>query len=90
MLVRDEAVTTLTVAGCNFPNCPRTTVYEASERDFRLVLAEDAISGVYDRGLDEMRAIGVNVMSTDEIGARLTAAAAPARRAREPRIPDPT
>jgi nicotinamidase-related amidase len=31
-------VNTLVVCGCNFPNCPRTTIYEASERDFRIVL----------------------------------------------------
>jgi nicotinamidase-related amidase len=27
-------VSTLVFAGCNFPNCPRTSIYEASERDF--------------------------------------------------------
>jgi nicotinamidase-related amidase len=32
-------VNTVVVCGCNFPNCPRTTIYEASERDFRIVLA---------------------------------------------------
>lgn len=25
-------VDTVVVCGCNFPNCPRTTIYEASER----------------------------------------------------------
>ncbi len=48
-------------AGCNFPNCPRTSIYEASERDFRIVLVSDAMSGVYDRGMEECRAIGVDV-----------------------------
>lgn len=40
-------------AGCNFPNCPRTSIYEASERDFRTVLVRDAISGLYERGEHE-------------------------------------
>ena len=37
-------VDTLIFSGCNYPNCPRTSIYEASERDYRIVLAEDAIS----------------------------------------------
>ncbi|SPM33510.1 Nicotinamidase-related amidase, partial [Mycobacterium rhizamassiliense] len=52
---------TVVFAGCNFPNCPRTSIYEASERDFRVVLVSDAVSGVYERGADECRAIGVAV-----------------------------
>jgi nicotinamidase-related amidase len=35
---------TVVICGCNFPNCPRTTVYEASERDFRIVYVKDATS----------------------------------------------
>ena len=61
------AVDTLVVCGCNFPNCPRTTVYEASERDFRVVLAADAVSGTYERGLEELADVGVAVTGTDEV-----------------------
>src|SRR6266851_2526126 len=46
--LRGLDVTTLVFAGCNFPNCPRTSIYEASERDFRLVAIADAISGFDD------------------------------------------
>ena len=60
-------VTTLVFCGCNFPNCPRTSIYEASERDFRVVLAEDAVSGLYDKGREELRDIGVQLLSTAEI-----------------------
>lgn len=60
-------VNTLIFAGCNFPNCPRTSIYEASERDFRIVIARDAISGLYGRGLQELKEIGVNIASVDEI-----------------------
>jgi nicotinamidase-related amidase len=64
-------VSTLVFCGCNFPNCPRTSIYEASERDFRVVLAEDAISGLYERGREELRNIGVRLMSSDQIAASL-------------------
>jgi nicotinamidase-related amidase len=47
--------------GCNFPNCPRTSIDEASERDFRIVLVSDAVSGLDGRGIKECRAIGVDV-----------------------------
>jgi nicotinamidase-related amidase len=60
-------VTSLAFAGCNFPNCPRASIYEASERDFRIVLVEDAISGLYDRGRDEMRNIGVVLMNSEQL-----------------------
>jgi nicotinamidase-related amidase len=59
--LRDTGSGTLVFAGCNFPNCPRTSIYEASERDFRAVLVSDAVSGLDDRGIAECRAIGVDV-----------------------------
>jgi nicotinamidase-related amidase len=72
--LRDAGVTTLVFAGCNFPNCPRTSIYEASERDYRIVLAADAVSGVYDRGIEELAGIGVPSLTTDEVLAALKAA----------------
>ena len=59
-------VNTVVVCGCNFPNCPRTTIYEASERDFRIILATDATSALYDRALQELRNIGISIMNTEE------------------------
>ena len=64
--LRESGSDTLVFAGCNYPNCPRTSIYEASERDFRIVLVSDAISGLYDRGIDECRAIGVEVWGLAE------------------------
>jgi nicotinamidase-related amidase len=55
-------VDTLVFAGCNFPNCPRTSIYEASERDFKVVLAEGACSGLYPTGKEELLNIGVQVV----------------------------
>jgi len=62
--LRRHGVSTLVFSGCNYPNCPRTSIYEASERDFRVVLVEDAVSGLYDRGRREMTNIGVELWST--------------------------
>ena len=64
--LRSLGVTTIVVSGCNFPNCPRTTLYEASERDFRVVLVKDAVSGCYDRGLEELQNIGTTLVTTLE------------------------
>lgn len=62
--LRGIGVNTLVVCGCNFPNCPRTTIYEASERDYRVVAVTDAISGIYERGMLELEGIGVEPMGT--------------------------
>lgn len=66
-LLQKLEVSTVVVAGCNFPNCPRTTIYEASERDYRVVLVKNAISGLYPRGEKELQNIGVSILTTDEI-----------------------
>lgn len=60
-------VDTLVFVGCNFPNCPRTSIYEASERDFKIVLVEDAISGLYPKGKEEMLTIGVLVENAETV-----------------------
>jgi hypothetical protein len=36
-----------------------SSIYEASERDYRLVAASDGIAGIYDRGERELAEIGV-------------------------------
>jgi len=64
--LRKHGIDTVVFAGCNFPNCPRTSIYEASERDFRAVLVADAMSGVYEQGAEECRRIGVGVWSLAE------------------------
>jgi nicotinamidase-related amidase len=69
--LRTLGVESIVVCGCNFPNCPRTTIYEASEREFRIVLVPDATSGVYARGLDELRGIGVDVTAANHVLSRL-------------------
>lgn len=64
-MISSWKVSTIVVCGCNFPNCPRTSIYEASERDLRIMLVSDAISGLYDQGRRELENIGVVVADTD-------------------------
>lgn len=67
MFLKAHDVDTLIFSGCNYPNCPRTSIYEASERDFRLVLAKDAMSQLYPKGEQEMKNIGVSLLNTENI-----------------------
>ena len=69
--LRASGVDSLAFGGCNFPNCPRTSIYEASERDYRLVLVRDAVSGLYERGEQELVGIGVQVLAGHEVLSRL-------------------
>jgi nicotinamidase-related amidase len=69
-------VDTIALCGANFPNCPRTSIYEASERDFRIVVARDAVSGIYDRGREELEGIGVAMMDAAALGEALSGARA--------------
>jgi nicotinamidase-related amidase len=64
--LRSCGVSTVSVIGCNFPNCPRATIYGASMRDFRVAVFTDAISGIYNRGIAELTRIGVAAMRSDE------------------------
>jgi nicotinamidase-related amidase len=77
--LRAHEASTVVFCGCNFPNCPRTSIYEASERDFRIVLATDAISGLYERGERELEVIGVSLRRSDDIAAELREHVAAAR-----------
>lgn len=65
------AVSTVVVAGCNLPNCPRATLFDASERDFRTVLVSDATSQCTPQRLADLELIGVNVLDTDQVCAGL-------------------
>ncbi|MEV6302707.1 isochorismatase family cysteine hydrolase [Actinoplanes sp. NPDC051861] len=69
--LRERGVDTVVVAGCNLPNCPRATLFDASERDFRAVLAEDAVSQATPERLADMAAIGVRLLPASAILAAL-------------------
>lgn len=59
-------VDTVVICGCNFPNCPRTTIYDGSQRDVRLAFVPEATSGTYERGVEELAGIGVGIATVDE------------------------
>jgi nicotinamidase-related amidase len=65
--LKSLGITTIVICGIDFPTSPRSTVYAASNRDFRILLATDAISCATDGGLDELAAIGVYLMGTDQL-----------------------
>ena len=57
--LRALGVSTVVVAGCNYPNCPRAALYGASERDYRSLIARDAVSGLLPLHLAEAARMGV-------------------------------
>ena len=65
--LRKHKVNTLVFTGCNFPNCPRTSIYQASERDFRLIIVGDALSGIYDKGIEELKNIGCEIVQVQDL-----------------------
>ena len=69
--LRDQDVTTVVVAGCNLPNCPRGTLFDASERDFRTVLVPDATSQVTAERLADLTLIGVTLADTRAVEEQL-------------------
>lgn len=73
--LRGLGVSSLAFTGCNFPNCPRASIYEASERDFRIVLVEDAVSALQERAAQEVREIGVCLMSAADLEEAISAGA---------------
>ena len=69
--LRELGINTVVLAGCNYPNCVRATVYEASARDFRVVAITDGISNFTEHGWQELRSIGINVMDAESCLAAL-------------------
>jgi len=66
-LLHEQGVDTVVVAGCNLPNCPRATLFEASERDFRVVAVVDALSRARPEALEELSGIGVTLMDVSAV-----------------------
>lgn len=76
-LLNRLGVDTLVFAGCNLPNCPRASIIEASERDYRIILATDAVSQASDHGFREIAGIGAVLLTTGTITAALAEGSEP-------------
>ncbi len=63
--LRELEVTTLVICGFSFSTGGRASVYEASARDFRIVLATDALCNATDESVRELGRIGVYQMDSD-------------------------
>lgn len=70
-LLTARGIDTVVVAGFNFPNCPRATVYDASARDYRVLLVTDATSGAHAHGVTELAGLGVLHAPTATVLSRL-------------------
>lgn len=67
----ERGVTSVVVAGCNLPNCPRATLIDATERDLRAALVADATSQTTTERLDDLELIGVHVVTAAHVVERL-------------------
>jgi nicotinamidase-related amidase len=74
-LLTERSVDTLVFAGCNLPNCPRASIIEAHERDYRVVLVTDAVSQTSDQGVREIAGLGTVLRTTTEAITSVTAPA---------------
>ena len=63
--LNDLGVTTLVICGFSFATGMRATIYEASARDFRIVLVPDAVCGASETSLAELARIGIFFVSSD-------------------------
>jgi nicotinamidase-related amidase len=75
-LLARHGVDTLAFAGCNLPNCPRASIIEAHERDYRVVLATDAVSQAADHGFRELAGLGTVLLNTEDVVTAVRTAAA--------------
>jgi nicotinamidase-related amidase len=62
--LRRQGVTTLVVCGFSFSTGGRATIYEASARDFRIVLVPDALCNATEAAIQELGRMGVYLMDT--------------------------
>lgn len=65
--LRGLGVDTVAVCGCNLPNCPRATLFGASNRDFRTILVQDATSQATPERLADLALMGTQVLSVAQM-----------------------
>lgn len=70
--LRERQVTSVLVAGCNLPNCPRATLFDATERDLRAGVVTDAVSQTTPDRLADLALIGVRQLTVEDTINQLT------------------
>ncbi|WP_085904587.1 cysteine hydrolase family protein [Kiloniella majae] len=65
--LKARGVNTLVLCGFSFTTATRATIYEASARDFRVIVVPDALCNATEQGLHELGRMGVYMMETDEL-----------------------
>lgn len=65
--LKQKTISTLVFCGSNYPNCPRTSIYQASERDFRITAVVDAISKITPADISGLSHIGVNCATSEAV-----------------------
>ncbi|AQZ62226.1 Nicotinamidase [[Actinomadura] parvosata subsp. kistnae] len=73
----EREVSTVVVAGCNYPNCPRATLVDATERDLRTVAVRDALSRWTSDADGELTGMGIACLDTSEVIAAIRSRMAP-------------
>lgn len=65
--LRQLGVDTVVVAGCNLPNCPRATIFDATARDYRVVMPSDGLSRVTAERWHDLLGLGAVGATASEI-----------------------
>jgi len=63
--LRDLGITTLVLCGLSFTTGVRATVFEASARDFRVVVVPDALGNATEEGIKELGRLGIYLMTSN-------------------------
>jgi nicotinamidase-related amidase len=63
--LRDLGITTLVLCGLSFTTGVRATVFEASARDFRVVVVPDALANANEEGIKELGRLGIYLMTSN-------------------------
>jgi nicotinamidase-related amidase len=63
--LKSRGITTLVICGFSFATGTRATIYEASARDFRLVLVPDAVCNSTEDGVRELGRMGVYLLNSE-------------------------
>jgi len=65
--LKEREINTLVICGINFPTGGRATIFDASARDFRVMIGSNALSDAKEDALRELGRIGVYQMTAEAL-----------------------